>query len=238
MDLIKDMLARRMSSNFLVQVLSEFDINIKYFKINIKNQFNCNYALFYWLLCSLNFSQYLINAFILLFISDEDIDGLKKYGSLGYICGGKTSRFMIDLAAMSFYSLILIVLSNYFIDKMQWILKMSSIYEEIRTKHFDKFLMKSAKKISFYCRTGLIMAIICGDLIVIALFYVKWDQFIDYPIGFIISILTIEFGTKIGFPIVLRQFAIVIFICQMHCRKIFQWESECYGINSKSTLVY
>ena len=129
-----------MSSNFLVQVLSEFDINFKYLKISVKNQLNRNYGLFYWFLCLFSVFSVLINNYILFFISDDDVNRLKKFGSLGFKLGGKESRFMLDIAWVTYLSFKLILFFYNFFDKMQWLLKMSSIYEEIRTKHFDTFL--------------------------------------------------------------------------------------------------
>ena len=72
-----------MSSNYLIEVLSEFDINIKYLKVKINNQLNRNYGHFYWFLCFVSLSLLLINIFILVFISDDDIDSLKIFGSFG-----------------------------------------------------------------------------------------------------------------------------------------------------------
>ena len=92
-----------MSSNFLIEVLSEFDINNKYFKISVKNQLNRNYGIFDWLLCFVWLSLLLFNTFILLFISDDDIQGLKAFGSLGFKVGSKISRFMLDTAIVTFY---------------------------------------------------------------------------------------------------------------------------------------
>ena len=54
-------------------------------------------------------------------------------------------------------------------------------------------------------------------MVVVCFIYIKYYQFVEYPVGFLISILSVEFGTKIGFPIVLRQLAIIIFFCRMHC---------------------
>ena len=49
------------------------------------------------------------------------------------------------------------------------------------------------------------------------MFYLKWDQFVDYPMGFMSVIIRVQFETKIGLQLVIRQFAIIIFICRMHC---------------------
>ena len=40
--------------------------------------------------------------FILVFISDDDIHNLNKFGSPGYKFGGKVSRLMIDLCNTTF----------------------------------------------------------------------------------------------------------------------------------------
>ena len=109
------------------------------------------------------------------------------------------------------------MLSSHLFDKIQWLLKMSSIYKEIRTKHFDKFLMNSAESLSFYCKLGSILSIISMDLLNLSLIYIKWTDIVDYPIGFLMMTLTIQFGAKIGFPLVLRQMVIIIFFCRMHC---------------------
>ena len=135
-----------MDNYFLIEVFSLFDINYKYFIISVKNQLNRNYGHFCWLLFSICLFKLLINTFNLLIISDDDIEGLKSFGSFGFVCGGKATRFMMDMTTVSFGILELIALYNYFNDKMQWLLKMSLIYEEIRTKHFDTFLMNCAKK--------------------------------------------------------------------------------------------
>ena len=206
-----------MSANFLIDVLSQFDINIKYFKITIKNQLNRNYGLFYWFLCFVLLSLVLINTFILIFISDDDINNLKKFGSFGFKLAGKLYRFMMDAATVTVYMLLFIILLNYFFDKLQRILKMSSIYEEIRTKHFDSFLMKSAKSISFYFKLGSILAIIFANLVNICVIYFNWKDLIDYPIGFMIAFLTIQFAVIFGYPLILRQMVIIIFFCRMHC---------------------
>ena len=94
---------------------------------------------------------------------------------------------------------------------------MSSIYEEIRTKHFDKYLMNSAKVLSFYLKYPSIMIIIMSYILCFTLFYNKWNQFVEYPIGFMVVIIIIQFVAKINFPLVLRQFVIIIFFCRMHC---------------------
>ena len=185
-----------MSSNFLVQVLSEFDINVKFFKITIKNQLNRNYGLFYWFLCCVSLSILLINTFILVLISDDDIHGLNSFGSFGFKIGGKMTRFMLDATTVTFYAFILIILLNYFFDKMQWLLKMSSIYEEIRTKHLDTYLIDSGKILSFYYKIGSTLVIIFGDLLNLCIIYFKWDQVIDYPIGFILFSFISHFGSK------------------------------------------
>ena len=83
-----------MSSNFLIEVLSQFDINVKYFKIKIKNQLNINYGLFYWLLCFVLFYSILKNTLILVFISDNDVNSLNKLGSFGFKLGGKVSSLV------------------------------------------------------------------------------------------------------------------------------------------------
>ena len=206
-----------MSSNILFEVLSKFDINIKYFKIKIKNQLNRKYEHFYWVLCFVSLPLLLINTFNLVLISDDDVNRLNKFGSIGYKMGGKTSSFMMDACAVTFYVNVLVLIFNYLFDKMQWLLKMSSIYEEIRTKHFDKFLMNFAKKLSFYYKFGSVLAIISVDLLNISILYFKWDQVIDYPIGSIIASLTLQFGAKVGFPFIFRQIVIIILICRMHC---------------------
>src|ERR1700761_6015670 len=126
-----------MSTNFLVEVLSIFDINVKYFKISVKNQLNRNYGLFYWFLCLFSVFSVFRNTFILVFISDDDVNSLKKLGSCGFTLGGKSSRLMLDICTVTLFSFNSYLLWNNFSDKMQWLLKMSSIYEEIRTKHFD-----------------------------------------------------------------------------------------------------
>ena len=187
-----------MSSIFLIEVLSEFDINVKYFKINVKNQLNRNYGLFYWFLCFVSFSVLLINTFILVFISDDDIHGLNNFGSLGFKLAGKTSRFMLDASYVMFNLCIFIILLNYSFDKMQWLLKMSSIYKEIRTKHFDIYLMNCAKSLSFYFKIGSTLAIISAHLLNLCIIYFKWDQVIDYPIGFILFSFTFHFASKFG----------------------------------------
>ena len=86
-----------MSTNYLVEVLSQFDINFKYFKICVKNQLNRKYGQFYWFLCFVSLSLLSYNTFILVFISDEDIDSLKKYGSVGFKLAGISSRLMLDI---------------------------------------------------------------------------------------------------------------------------------------------
>ena len=135
----------KMSSNLLIEVLSEFDINYKYYKISVKQQLNKNYGKNYWFLCFVLLSLLSFNTFILFLISDEYIDSLNKYGSIGYSSGGKISRLMVDAAVIIFYCCEFLIIVYHFLDKMLWLLKMSSIYEEIRTrdpKTFDKYLLK------------------------------------------------------------------------------------------------
>ena len=206
-----------MDQKFLVKLISEFDISYKDFRIIIKNQINRNYGHFYWFICSIYLFINLINILNLLFISDEDEEGLKKIGSLGFNIGGKDCRFMLDLAALSFFSLTLILLSNYFSDKMQWLLKMSSIYEEIRNKQSDRFLMNSAKRLSLYFKWGSILAKVLAVITFFVVLYSTRYNLFDYPIGFIIFSLTSIFVAKIGFPLMIRQFIIIIFFCRMHC---------------------
>ena len=206
-----------MNTNYLVEVLSEFDINVKYFKISVKKQLNRNYGLIYWFLCLFSVYSVLINTFILILISDDDINSLKKYGSIGFKLGGKSSRLMLDISVDTFFCLISYLFWINFLDKMQWLLKMSSIYEEIRTKHFDKYLMNLAKVLSFYMKYPSIMIILLGDFICFTLFYNKWNQFVEYPIGFMAVIVSIQFAAKFSLPLVLRQFVIIIFFCRMHC---------------------
>ena len=91
----------KMDQKFLVEVMSEFDISYKYFRINMKNQINRNYGHFYWILCLICLTINLINIMNLLLISDEDEDPLMKVGSMGFSLGGKSCRFMIDLAVLS-----------------------------------------------------------------------------------------------------------------------------------------
>ena len=175
-----------MSSNYLIELLSEFDINIKYLKVKINNQLNRNYGHFYLFLCFVSLSLLLFNTFILVFISDDDIDSLKMFGSFGFKLVGKRSRFIIDTGAIAYYICIFLIQINYLFDKMQWLLKMSSIYEEIRTKHFDTFLVNLSKNLSFYYNLGSILAIILSDLIQFFVIYFKWDEIVDYPVAFII----------------------------------------------------
>ena len=206
-----------MASNYLLDVLSEFDINYKYFQITVKNQLNRNYGHFYWLLCSMFLICLSIQTIDFLLIPNEDIESLKKFGSLSVYCGGKEIKLILDLNTLTYYAFILIVLFNYFFDKMQWLLKMSSIYEEIRTKHFDTILMNYAKSLSFYSKMVYIVSVIVCDLMIIALIIVNRDQLIDNPIGLAIVSLTMLLGAKIGYTLIIRQFVIIIFFCRMHC---------------------
>ena len=122
----------------------------------------------------------------------------------------------MDMATVSFTTLQMIFLLNYFSDKMQWLLKMSSIYDEIRTKHFDKYLLNSSKNHLFYQNIGIFLLHILLNTICILFFFIKWDQFIENPIGFMIPVLTIQLGAQIGCPLI-RQIVLMIFFCRMHC---------------------
>ena len=206
-----------MSEIFLISLLSEFDINFKNFRITIKNQINRNYEHFYWIICLIVLSLHLLQTFNLLLISDDDEENLKIAGSIDFYVGSKGTRFMLDLCTITHYSLNLILLSNYLSDKMQWLLKMSSIYEEIRTKYFDTFLMNTAKRLSFYFKLGSILAIISGDLVIVSVLITKRDQLIDYPIGFTLFSLCMIIAIKVGYTLMFRQMVIIIFFCRMHC---------------------
>ena len=206
-----------MDKYYLIKVISVFDINYKYFKFNVKNQLKRNYGHFYWIWFSIILCNFLLNSYILVFISDKDIEGLIKYGSLGLMIGTQATRFMMDMAFVSFIALELIFLSNYFIDKMQWLLKMSSIYEEIQNKHFDKYLMNYSKKLLFYYRIGVFLIDNVDNIICIVLLYLKWDQFIANPLSFMIPVLTSQLCAKIGCPLIIRQIVLMIFFCRMHC---------------------
>ena len=206
-----------MDNYFLIEVFSSFDINYKYFKINVKNQLNRNYGHFYWMWFSIILLIFLLNSYILLFISDKDIEGLKLFGSLGLMIGTQSSRFMMDIGIVSYIAQVLIFLLNYFVDKMEWLLKMSSIYEEIRNKDFDKYLMKYSKKLLFYYKIGIYLVNIAINSICVVFFYLKWDQFIANPLSFMIPVLTIQLNAKIGCPLVIRQIVLMIFFCRMHC---------------------
>ena len=207
----------KMSSNFLIEVLSKFDINFKFFKITAKNQLNRNYGHFYWFLFCVSFSLVLFNTYILVFITDDDINSLKMFGSIGLKMVGKRNRFMIDACMVTHFTCVLVVLLSCLFDKMQDILKMSSIYEEIRTKHFDKLLMNSAKSLSVYYKFSSIIAIIFVDLLNLSVIYFNWNDLDHYPFGFIMVSIYIQFGAKIGYPLILRQMIIIIFFCRMHC---------------------
>src|ERR1700761_8214164 len=112
----------KMKPNFLIEVLSEFDINVKHYKISVKNQLNRNYGLFYWLLCFVSLSFLLFNTFTLVLISDDNVNRLLEFGSIGYYCGGRASRFMIDTAGVSYYFFIFVLYFNHLFDKMKWLL--------------------------------------------------------------------------------------------------------------------
>ena len=77
--------------------------------------------------------------------------------------------------------------------------------------------MNCAKKISFYYKFGLILVIISCDILSILLLYLKWDQFIAYPLGSLIPILSIQLNAKIGTTLIIRQIVLMIFFCRMHC---------------------
>ena len=109
------------------------------------------------------------------------------------------------------------ILYNYLMDKMQWLLRMSSIYEDIRNKHLDTYLANLSENLSFYYKFCSILSLILTDLIQFIMIYFKWDEIVDYPIAFIIYSLTIQFGTRIGYRLVIRQMIIIIFFCRMHC---------------------
>ena len=124
----------------------------------------------------------------------------------------------MDLCVTTFQYLKLFLLVHILSDKMQWLLKMSSIYEEIRTKHFDKFLLNSAKSLLYYSKFTSIIVIITGNIGFVSLSYNKWDQFIDYPIGSLfVLIISIQFEIYFDFKFVIRHIFIIIFICRMHC---------------------
>ena len=108
-----------MSTHYLIEVSSKFDINIKYLKVKINNQLNRNYGQFYWFLCFVSLSLLLFNTFILLFISDYDIQELNAFRSIGFKFGGKLCRFMLDTAIVTFYICQFFILYNYLYDKMQ-----------------------------------------------------------------------------------------------------------------------
>ena len=59
--------------------------------------------------------------------------------------------------------------------------------------------------------------IIACDLISLFFFYFKWDQFIKYPLGFMLPLITIQFAAKIGSALLIRQIVLMIFFCRMHC---------------------
>src|ERR1700753_3980547 len=98
-----------MSSNFLIEILSEFDLNLKHYKISVKNELNRNYGLFYWFLCFVSLSLLLFNTFTLVLISDDDVRRIREFGSIGYSSGGKMSRFMLDTAVVSYYWFIFLI---------------------------------------------------------------------------------------------------------------------------------
>ena len=107
-----------MDNFFLTYVFSSFDINYKYYKINVKNQLKRNYGHYYWMWFSIILCKLLLNTYILLFISDKDTEGLKRFGSLGLIISSEATRYMMEMAIVSFIALELYFLLNHFIDKM------------------------------------------------------------------------------------------------------------------------
>ena len=86
------------------------------------------------------------------------------------------------------------------------------IFPSEKNTGFDTFLVKSAKKLSFYYKIGIILVKIASQIICISLFYLKWDQFIEYPIGFMINIISIQLSAKIGSALIIRQMVLMIFL--------------------------
>jgi len=99
-----------MNSNFLINILSKFDLNKSYLNLWFEMKMNTKCGKYYYIYTT----NELINVFYAIIclntISDKDINSLAKWGSFGYYSGGIESRFVMDLSFISIALLITFIL--------------------------------------------------------------------------------------------------------------------------------
>src|SRR2546421_677382 len=95
------------------KILLEFDCLIKYYNISFKNQLNRRFG-WSWLLLVSNFLIHIpLELSLILFVSDNDTETLLKFGSMGYMLGGREARLTIEMTFVSYRLLVLYLLIKY-----------------------------------------------------------------------------------------------------------------------------
>ena len=201
------------NKNFLVKLLSKFDTSNYFFNFSLENQFSRNYGKGFWFLLSINILSLIIFILQLLLISDNDINNLAKFGSIGFYISGRETRLMLDILCCSIEVISLSFMAVYYHDNNEWLLSINSIYNEIRNNETDEKLQKMAEMLSKLFEKMQKFVTFFTLTAIFIIWTLRSDYLMSAPFGYLSSILICLLAIFFIFPLILRQNFICFFIC-------------------------
>ena len=198
-----------MENNMIINLFSKYDIKSKFIRVSIENQLARKFRKGFWIILLFYLIVFILDITRVLFFASKDPI---KYGGSGYYFGGEKIWFITDLCQDSFNFLAISLLLLYHQDDCEWIINLNNFYNEIRDKNLDTILIQKSNQFMNYSKIVKNIFLISNPISTMIIFALKFNNFYNNPVSYILTFIYANFINLIGFPIVIRALLICLFL--------------------------